>query len=257
VRSTLSSLRLVQPFAAYSLTQQSFVFSGFAFNWLQPVALLMFAGGFIAYNFYQAGFFLRWVAAGTFVIMLFLTDAGSGFILLVFALMFLTWLYMQPAIKTGSFVLSIRKIPFLKTFLLAIIWTLATAVIPLACYIPVSELFIEGAARFLFLMPVVVASDQIDYEKDKAAGVLSLPVMTGLKISKRIITVCLLFCILFTVFIYLPVCNILHASIAETLMLVSLVVTGSLCLANLKNKTFHRILLDLSVSSLFLMMVFA
>lgn len=256
MRNTLSSLRLVQPLAAYSLTQQSLIFSGFAFNWFQPVALLMFAGGFMAYNYYQAGFFLRWVSAGVFVIMLFLMEAGFNFILAVFILMLFSWLYLQQTLKAGSFDFSIRKVPFLKTFLLAIIWTWATAVIPLVYHLAGPALLLETTARFLFLMPVVIASDRIDYEKDKAAGVLSLPVMAGLKFSKQIIAVCLLLYMLFALFVYLPACNMLHGSIAEAPMAASLVITGSLCMAKLKNKTLHSILLDLSVSSLFLMMLF-
>lgn len=255
MRITFTSLRLVQPLAAYSLTQQSLIFSGFSFKWFQPVAMLMFFGGFIAYNFFSAGFFLRFLSAFAIVLLMLIMNPGSYLIFLLVVTGLLSWLYLKGIVSFGTFRLSIRKVPFLKTFLLTIIWTLATAVVPLANQISGSELIIETAARFLFLFPVIIASDRIDFEKDKATGVLSLPVITGEKKSRWITGILLLIYLLFIEFVYLPAENHLQDLSVEILMLISVVLTGSLCMANLKNKILHRILLDLSVSSLFWMMI--
>ncbi len=253
MRNALQSLRLVQPLAAYSLTQQSLIFSGFSFHWFQPVALLMFSGGFIAYNFYSAGFFLRFVSALAIVLLLLLMNPGIHLIILFAVTGLLSWFYLLRTVSFGTFRLSIRKVPFLKTLLLTVIWTLATAVVPLANQISGAELLLEISARFLFLFPVIIASDRIDFEKDKTTGVLSLPVITGEKKSRWITAILLLIYLMFIEFVYLPSQNQSMGTAVEAIMLVSVIVTGSLCMANLKNKTLHRILLDLSVSSLFLM----
>lgn len=255
MRNALQPLRLVQPLAAYSLTQQSLIFSGFSSHWFQPVALLMFSGGFIAYNFYSAGFFLRFVSAAAIVLLLLLMNPGIHLIILLSVTGLLSWLYLKRTVKVGSYTLSIRKIPFLKTLLLTVIWTLATAVVPLANQISGFELLLEISARFLFLFPVIIASDRIDFEKDKTTGVLSLPVITGEKKSRWITAISLLIYLMFVEFVYLPAENHLQGSVVESLILTSAVLNGSMCLANLKNKTLHRTMLDLSVSSLFLMLL--
>lgn len=254
MRSVIASLRLIQPLAAYSLTQQSLMFSGFAFHWFQPVALLMFTGGFIAYNFYCTGIIMRFASASALVILLLLIREGIPFIILFAVLMLFSWLYLQPGFKVDSLRFSIRKVPFLKTLLLTIIWTFATAVVPLANQISRPELLIETTARFLFLFPVIIASDRIDFEKDKAAGVMSLPVIAGERMSLRITGFFLLLYLFFLEIIYLPSGNHQHGSLAEVLMLLSVVFTGSIALMKLKNKTAHRILLDLSVSFLFMVL---
>lgn len=255
MRNAHQPLRLVQPLAAYSLTQQSLIFSGFSFHWFQPVAMLIFSGGFIAYNFYSAGFFLRFVSAAAIVLLLLQMNPGIQLIILLTVTGLLSWLYLKRNVSFGSFVLSIRKVPFLKTLLLTVIWTLATAVVPLANQISGFELLLEISARFLFLFPVIIASDRIDFEKDKAAGVLSLPVITGEKKSRWITAILLLIYLMFIDFVYLPSQNQQMDSSVEALMLVSVILTGSMCLASLKSKILHRILLDLSVSSLFLMLL--
>lgn len=255
MRNALQNVRLVQPLAAYSLAQQSLIFSGFSFHWFQPVAMLIFIGGFIAYNFYSAGLFLRLVSVLAIVFLLMLMNPGIHLIILLAITGLLSWLYLTRTLRLGSFRISIRKVPFLKTLLLTVIWTIATALLPVVNQISGLELWIELSSRFLFLFPVIIASDQIDYEKDTTAGVLSLPVIAGERKSRWIAAVFLLMYLIFLEFFYLPVKNHLHGSTVEILMLVSVVITGSLCLANLKNKTIHRILLDLSVSSLFLLML--
>lgn len=254
MRNALQSLRLVQPLAAYSLTQQSLIFSGFVFHWFQPVAMLMFSGGFVAYNYFTAGLIMRFSAAAVFVFFFMMMNPGIHLIILLSVTGLLSWLYLKRTVSFRSHSLSIRRIPFLKTLLLTVIWTLATAVVPLTNQIPGSELIIETTARFLFLFPVIIASDRIDFEKDEAAGVLSLPVITGEKKSRWITGILLLIYLLFIEYVYLPAENHLQDSAVEILILVSAGLTGSLCLVNLKNKILHRILLDLSVSFLFLMM---
>lgn len=255
MRKSLSSLRLVQPFAAYSLTQQSLIFSEFTFHRFQPVALLMFAGGFIAYNYNRARFFSRAGSAVSFVFILLFMNPDIDLIFLLTVLVLLSWLYLQRTVKVGTIRFSVRKVPLLKTILLTLIWTLATAVIPLADQVPASELFNETAARFLFLFPVIIASDRIDIEKDKSAGVLSLPVIAGEKKSIGITSVFLLLYLMFLEFVYLPSGNHQHGFIPEALLLVSVIITGSMCLTTLKNKNRQRILLDLSVSSLFVLLM--
>ncbi len=255
MRNVLQSLRLVQPLAAYSLTQQSLIFSGFAFHWFQPVAILMFSGGFVAYNYFTAGLLMRFSAAAVFIFFFMMMNPGIHLLILLSVTGMLAWLYLKGTVSFGLRSLPIRKVPFLKTLLLTVIWTLATAVVPLANQVSGSELTIETTARFLFLFPVIIASDRIDFEKDKAAGVLSLPVITGEKKSRWITGILLLIYLLLIEFVYLPAENHLQDSAMEILILVSAGLTGSLCLANLKNKILHRILVDLSVSSMFLMMI--
>jgi 4-hydroxybenzoate polyprenyltransferase len=257
VRNTFNSLRLVQPFAAYSLTQQSLFFSDFSWHWFQPVAMLMFTGGFIAYNYFSAGLIMRLLAAIAFVFFLMAIHPGIIFLTLLIALMILSVLYLHGTVNLGFCRLTIRKIPFLKTVLLAVIWTFATAFIPLAERHSAADLTIESTARFLFLFPVMIASDLIDLEKDTSAGVLSLPVIAGEKKSRWIMVIFLLLYLVFMKLAYLNSAVHQYGLSVELMLLITVAFTGSLCLIKLKNKATHRILLDISVSSLFLTMMIA
>ena len=85
--------------------------------------------------------------------------------------------------------MDVRKIPALKTLLIAFTWTMATLYLPYLLSNKTENLsylillFIE---RFLFVFAITVPFDIKDVEEDKKAGWETLPVILGIKNATRI-----------------------------------------------------------------------
>ena len=85
--------------------------------------------------------------------------------------------YTVPA---GRF-LRLKDVPYIKTFVVAAVWTLVTAWLPVwrPGMVISAPLVAHLATRFLFLLAITLPFDYRDGERDRAAGVKTLPQLLG------------------------------------------------------------------------------
>lgn len=94
----------------------------------------------------------------------------------------LTLLYSTPVLKTQSGLFRLREIPFLKIFLIALVWAVVTILLPVAYAdydISVSHISIIIIERFLFVLAITVPFDIRDMEIDKQSGLKTIPLVIG------------------------------------------------------------------------------
>ncbi|MFH1119063.1 MAG: UbiA family prenyltransferase [Bacteroidota bacterium] len=141
-------------------------------------------------------FFLFTLTA--FAVSFFYVDALVKWIIMVSGAIAL--LYSLPVIGPAGF-LSLRKIPFVKTFLVALVWSVVTVIVPLtgnSGVIPVEKvswIFIE---RFLLIFPLALLFDIRDADVDRESGIRTIPVVFGEKLTRKL-AVCI---VLLFIFIY-------------------------------------------------------
>jgi len=130
-------------------------------------------------------FFLMPLAA--FVISFFFVDTLTKWIIMISGSVAL--LYSLPLKGQAGF-LSLRGVPFLKTFLVALVWSLATVMVPLAGNIggiqtgKISWIFIE---RFFLIFPLALLFDIRDMDQDREDGIRTIPVVFGEKMTRKLV----------------------------------------------------------------------
>lgn len=86
--------------------------------------------------------------------------------------------------------ISLRKIPFLKTVLVALIWSVMTVLIP-AAEVPGelsrNMIIMNFAARFLLIFPLALLFDIRDIRTDKGNRIITIPTKFGEKITLKIV----------------------------------------------------------------------
>ena len=93
-------------------------------------------------------------------------------------LCFSTLFYYLPLGKVGSF----REIPFVKVFLISLMWTLATVPFPLSYdgfSIFGTDVLLLMIERFLFVLAITIPFDVRDTKVDRKGGLVTLPVFIG------------------------------------------------------------------------------
>lgn len=99
--------------------------------------------------------------------------------------------YTFPLPGTGR---SLRQWPYAKVFLIAAVWTMATAWLPFMALHPetgwtlpaLESLTLFLAARFLFIVAITLPFDLRDQEADRREGILTLPMRLGWPATRRI-----------------------------------------------------------------------
>lgn len=112
----------------------------------------------------------------------------------------ITILYSVPWAKKGKKLFRLRDIPYLKIFLIALIWSSSTVLIPVIhseITIDNMHVFLLTLERFIFILAITIPFDVRDMEADLAAGVKTLPsLITVSKANKMAIIFILFFAVL-------------------------------------------------------------
>ena len=128
---------------------------------------------------------------------------GSAFlvkkeVLIVLApIAILTFLYSIPVLGNKKQLFSLREIPYLKIFLIAIVWSSATILLPV---IQSDEVFDKAhvvallTERFFFIFAIAIPFDVRDLESDKHAGIKTIPLLLS---EKKALTISFLSLLLF------------------------------------------------------------
>ncbi len=120
------------------------------------------------------------------LVPLFFLVSTESRLLLVF-LSVISFCYGLPLFSLGEQKFGLRNIPGLKPFLITIVWTLSTVLLPVLeaqeMHITISmrDTVILIAKRFLFIFALTVPFDIRDLFEDNKLGVRTIPVMLGEK----------------------------------------------------------------------------
>lgn len=200
--------------AAVSLCLVTQVQSGFAPEFY-PFHLLIFAACVVEYNLHRLLKFYsieessrhkeyKWLSENLF----------SGWLITIVSLIILlsSFLYVSAAVRwvflvSGFIALlyslpvkgwlarfSLRRLPFFKTFILALVWSSITVFIPAVhiSSVPGYEIIQIFAGRFIFIFSLALLFDIRDIEADQSAGIKTIPVVFGETLTRRL-SVILLF----------------------------------------------------------------
>jgi 4-hydroxybenzoate polyprenyltransferase len=117
--------------------------------------------------------------------LFFLVSAESQLLLIFLSI--ISFCYGLPMFSLGDQKFGLRNIPGLKPFLITIVWTLSTVLLPILeaqeMHINVSmrDTMILIAKRFLFIFALTVPFDIRDLFEDNKLGVRTIPVIIGEK----------------------------------------------------------------------------
>ncbi|WP_299469535.1 UbiA family prenyltransferase [Mucilaginibacter sp.] len=121
------------------------------------------------------------------LIPLFFLLSMESRILLVF-LSILSFCYSLPLFTLGDQKFGLRNIPGLKTFLITLVWTLSTVLLPVLeaqdlhlTDIAMRDVTIMIAKRFLLIFALAIPFDIRDLFSDRQAGLKTIPVAWGEK----------------------------------------------------------------------------
>lgn len=131
----------------------------------------------------------------------------------------LTFLYATPFFSLGKNRFNFRKLWFLKSAIVALVWTFSCAVIPLLEFNATSsQLLWFSLEKFLFILAISLPYDIKDISKDRQEkGMTSFVMKFGVNRTKQISSFLLLFAFVLAVFIYNQ--NILVLSVPYVFLL--------------------------------------
>ena len=99
----------------------------------------------------------------------------------------LSFLYASPFIRLGKNSFSLRKFWFLKSIIVAVVWVLSTAVLPmLENNISLSNSWMFLLEKFLFILGITIPYDIKDLKADEYDGIKTLAIKFGVKRTKLI-----------------------------------------------------------------------
>lgn len=204
-------------FAALLLTLSTQVILNIPLNW-HPYLFLIFFATLFEYNLHRliTIFFYpeslqntkhEWVRNNLkffYAMMLFsllgfmvcLFMAKWSVLLTLSPLAVLTLFYSTPISKTGKTLFRLRQIPFLKIFLIAIVWSLTTILLPLIYennqFILNKHIVLMIAERALFIFSITIPFDIRDMREDKESQLKTIPILLGKQKSILLGIICLL-----------------------------------------------------------------
>lgn len=125
----------------------------------------------------------------SFVFLIGIIISGAGFFMIHFntkivllILAGITFLYSFPFYNYGNVKIRLRDFPFIKIFLIALIWALVCVILPAA----ESEFQMANAnlwklfiAHFLFIFAITIPFDIRDLEYDRSVDVKTIPLVFG------------------------------------------------------------------------------
>jgi 4-hydroxybenzoate polyprenyltransferase len=119
----------------------------------------------------------------------------------------LTVFYTIPFIRIKNRSLKLRDIPVFKTALIALIWAVSTAMLPIwqsQESLNIQRIILLMIERFLFVFAICVPFDIRDMEADRQSGLKTLPLMIGSQKSWSFAIYCMYAILPFLFFHYLP-----------------------------------------------------
>lgn len=157
------------------------------------------------FSHYRLNISITIIAVLSLIPLFFLLSTGSK-ILLVF-LAIISFGYGLPLFSINREKFSLRNIPGLKLFLIALVWSVSTVALPILeindshlLYIPLSDLVILNTKRFLFVAAITVPFDIRDLFQDRNYNLKTIPTVFG---EKKAYLFCQLLLLTYMVLLFL------------------------------------------------------
>ncbi len=195
-------------FCAVAMTLETIVFSGMNITKNIPYLTVVFFSTLIAYNLKNIKWILfinegvksekrYWVKKNNiFLCLLF----GLSLILLFIGLFFLNQSliylllplgvlsigYSWP-LRIGGYKIVLREIPFIKTLLVALVWTIVVVVLPYVDFANIRTInWAKVIGEFMFLLSLALLFDIKDMESDKNRNIKTIPLIVGVVGTKAL-----------------------------------------------------------------------
>lgn len=157
----------------------------------------------------------------------------ASVIIVIFSSGIVTLLYSFPINKKNAKQIGLRNLPYLKIFLISLIWSVIT-VVPAALQIKDKVVFNEVIfvfiERFIFVFAITLPFDIRDVNVDRIAGLKTIPLLIGDKKS--------LYLSKLSLFLFVFICSIHFMKMNKIEMLLPMIFTFILTFLAL---TFNRI----------------
>ena len=198
---TIIQSNLYISLAALLLTVSAQIQLGMAPQW-HPYLFLIFFATLFEYNLHRLITVLtnqealnsekhRWVRENRkkFYALVFISVAGficaalmaKAKVLLMFApLGIITLFYSVPVSANPNHLLRLREIPYLKIFLIALVWSASTILLPVIQTtekINITGILLLLAERFFFILAITIPFDIRDMEADRHDGLKTFPLL--------------------------------------------------------------------------------
>lgn len=151
------------------------------------------------------------VSVKIFIVLSFLILMGSTLFLLreigwlLIPLCLITLSYSIPIFRKKGKYIRLRDITWMKTFLIALVWTLVTVYLPALrekVDLIARNVSMMALERFLFVFAITIPFDIRDAEDDRRKGVISLAVDLGEQKSKKLAYLLIGLCMLVSIVHY-------------------------------------------------------
>ncbi len=164
-----------------------------------------------------------------------LSHFALSFLFSLIPIIIVSLAYTLPLIPSKTKFISIRDIPGIKIFLISLVLSITTVLLPAELYkgygsVNHFALLFVFIRRMLFIFAITIPFDIRDVELDKAKGTLTIPVMLGEKKAKAIALLALFVFMTLSIFdyqvmrfnnLYLLVAFIISAFISAVLLVLS------------------------------------
>jgi 4-hydroxybenzoate polyprenyltransferase len=178
---------------------------------LHPYLFLIFFATMFEYNlhkfmvvfFYKAALTekkFHWIAQNQVLFYFIFFSSIIGFIIsacfakwsvlvTLFPLGAITFLYSFPVYKKGKTIFRLREVPFIKIFIISIVWSLTSIMLPAveaSVDLKSGNILLMMIERFLFVFAITIPFDIRDMESDGKSGLKTLPLIVGESVSLKL-----------------------------------------------------------------------
>lgn len=164
------------------------------------------------------------------------------FILIPFAIV--TILYSLPVIKKSNHLFRLREIPFIKIFLISMVWSAVTILLPVihSGNFFTRTVFLMMLERIIFVVAITIPFDIRDMDSDREDGLKTIPLYLGAKRSLDLATQLLL--------IFMGICILHYFNTRDYMMILAFIISGISSLYFIRSKKlqeyyyYHYVILD-------------
>ena len=211
---SLLNLNILLAVAAVLLTVSSQIQLGMKPR-LQPFLILIFLATFFVYNRHlliaavarkkrmKLNYFVLLVLAAGFVASAVFTKTEVLIALLAMGVLTVFYSFPSPRINKSFF--KLREIPYLKIFLITLVWSAATILLPVineGSQIFSPPVIFLLAARLFFIFAIAIQFDIRDMQTDHDSGLKTIPLLINRDNSVALSYLSLLFSLLISLFQY-------------------------------------------------------
>lgn len=152
---------------------------------------------------------------------------------------FITLFYFIPFRSTQQQISRLRQVPYLKIFIISLVWSAITVILPLLDY--VSEfnkfnLFTMFIERFIFIFSITIPFDIRDIQTDKGSGLKTIPSYFGEVNSYNIAKIAMILFFIITIIHYIYT---FQYFIAVALMISSIITLSIYQIKQLRNHPLY------------------